>query len=77
MLGDHHAAVLALQAVHDLLEPVLHVREGHLLSNRHGYKYSYFCAVAGRHLASLRARTGGVGTMPPDQISGQSVLDPC
>jgi hypothetical protein len=47
MLGDHHAAVLALQAVYDLREPVLHVREGHLLSNRHSYKYSYFCTVAG------------------------------
>jgi hypothetical protein len=57
MLGDHHAAVLALQAVYDLREPVLYVREGHLLSNRHGHKYSYFCVVAGSHLVSLRART--------------------
>jgi len=28
VLGDHDAAVLAFQAVHDLREPVLHVREG-------------------------------------------------
>jgi hypothetical protein len=36
--------VLALKAVHDLREPVLHVRKRHLLSSRHGYKYSYLCA---------------------------------
>src|SRR5262249_37078847 len=59
MLGDHHAAVLALQAVHDLREPVLHVREGHLLTNRHGYKYSYFCAGADR-----RAMPGHAGRLP-------------
>jgi hypothetical protein len=35
--------VLALQAVHDLREPVLNVREGHLLSSYyHSHKYSYF-----------------------------------
>jgi hypothetical protein len=33
VLGDHDAAVLAFQAVHDLREPVLHIREGHLLTD--------------------------------------------
>ena len=35
VLGDHNATVLTLQAVHDLREPVLNVRQGHLLRNRH------------------------------------------
>src|SRR6266487_1602160 len=34
--------MLPLQAVHDLREPVLHVRQRHLLANRHSHKYSYF-----------------------------------
>ena len=33
VLGDHDAAVLAFQEVHDLREPVLHVCEGHLLTD--------------------------------------------
>jgi hypothetical protein len=33
VLGDYHAAVLPFQTVHDLREPVLDVREGHLLRN--------------------------------------------
>jgi hypothetical protein len=33
MLGDHDAAMLALQVVHDLRKPVLNVRERHLLTD--------------------------------------------
>ncbi len=41
MFSDDHAAMFSFQAVHDLREPVLDVRERHLLSCGHSYKYSY------------------------------------
>src|SRR4029077_1541897 len=42
VFSDHHPGVLTFQPVHDLREPVLHLRQRHLLTNRHSHKYSYF-----------------------------------
>jgi hypothetical protein len=39
MLGDDHAAMLTLEAVHHLREAVLHLGERHVLSGCHGQKY--------------------------------------
>jgi len=40
VLGNDHAAMFSFQAIDDLGEPILDVREGHLLSDGHGYKCS-------------------------------------
>ncbi len=47
MLGDNHAPMLALKAIHDLRETVLEVRKGHLLGRRHGQKYSHNYRLVG------------------------------
>ena len=84
VLGDHYPAVLAFQPVHDLREPVLDLRQRHLLTNRHSHKYSYFRRAAAfpqqspglsLRLGRLTSQTRAAQSPADAELPGAAMLD--
>jgi hypothetical protein len=57
VLGDDDASVLALQALDDLGETILDVRQRHLIRRQHSHKYSQKLTIARSWLLLARGGT--------------------